>query len=132
METPAVNRQTLDNIVIDWEDEFNQLLADIKQRMLEKAASPQEAEQVNNLERIVLVYDLMMNNVIEEKGSWSHHGRRMNVQDNLKILSDKIRDKLEASPQLIQDTLSLARQKGDLVCQEYSAMIRWQWVDYLE
>ena len=131
VETPAVNRQTLNKIVIDWEDEFNQLLADIKQRMLENAASPQEAEQVNNLERIVLVYDLMMKNVIEENGSWSHHGRRMNVPDNLKILSDKIRDKLGASPQLIQDTLSLAWQKGDLVCQESNDMIRWQWVDYI-
>ncbi|MCP4630474.1 MAG: B12-binding domain-containing radical SAM protein [bacterium] len=132
VETPAVKRQTLDKIVIDWKDEFNQLLADIKQRMLEKAASPQEAEQLTNLERIVLVYDLMMKNVIEENGSWPHHEQRMNAQDNLKILSDKIGGKLEASPQLIQDTLSLARQKGDLDCQESNDMIRWQWADYLD
>jgi len=131
VETPAVDRQTLDEIVIGWEDEYNFLLADIKQRMLKKAASAQEAEQVNNLERIVLVYDLMMNNVIELKGSWSQDEQRMSNADNLKILSDKISTELDATEQLIRDTLNHALQQGDLICQETDGMIRWQWVDYI-
>jgi radical SAM superfamily enzyme YgiQ (UPF0313 family) len=132
VETLGVKRQTLDKIVIDWKDEYNQLLADIKQRMLAKTASSQEAQQVNNLERIVLVYDLMMKSVIEDKGSWPHNGQLMNAQENLKILSDKIRAKSEAGPQLIQDTLCRAWQKGDLVCQKSNDEIRWRWADYLE
>lgn len=131
VETPAVDRQTLDEIVIGWEDEYNQLLADIKQRMLKKAASAQEAEQVNNLERIVLVYDLMMKNVIEQKGSWSRDGQPMRTEDNLKILSDKISTELDATPQLIRDTLSHALQQGDLICQDSDETIRWQWVDFI-
>jgi radical SAM superfamily enzyme YgiQ (UPF0313 family) len=131
VETPAVDRQTLDEIVIGWEDEYTLLLGDIKQRMLKKAASVQEVAQVNNLERIVLVYDLMMKNVIEQKGSWSHDGQQFSTEKNLKILEDKICSELDAAPQLIRDTLSHALQKGDIVCQEAGGMIRWQWVDYI-
>jgi radical SAM superfamily enzyme YgiQ (UPF0313 family) len=132
VETPEVNRQTLDDIVMGWEDEYTLLLGDIKQRMLKKTASAQEAEQVNNLERIVLVYDLMMKNVIEQKGFWSHNGQPVSIQDNLNILGDKISTEIKAAPQLIQDTLNHALQKGDLICQETDKTIRWQWVDYLD
>jgi radical SAM superfamily enzyme YgiQ (UPF0313 family) len=131
VETPAVDRQTLDKIVMDWEDEYNQLLADIQKRMLKKTASAQEAEQLNNLERIVLVYDLMMKNVIEQKGSWLNNGLPMSTEENLNILCDKISTELEATPQLIRDTLSHARQQGDLNCQDSGDTIRWQWADYL-
>ena len=131
VETPAVDRQTLDNIVIGWEDEYTLLLGDIKARMLEKAASAQEAEQVNNLERIVLVYDLMMKNVIERKGAWPYAGKPLKTEDNLKIIADKISSELDATPQLIRDTLNHALQKGDLMCQKADGMIRWQWADYL-
>jgi anaerobic magnesium-protoporphyrin IX monomethyl ester cyclase len=131
VETPAVNRKTLDEIVIGWEDEYTLLLGDIKQRMLKNAASVQEAEQVNNLERIVLVYDLMMKNVIEQKGSWPHAGQQISTEDNLKTLVDKISHGLEATPQLISDTLNHALQKGDMICQEAGGMIRWQWAEYL-
>jgi radical SAM superfamily enzyme YgiQ (UPF0313 family) len=131
VETPAVDRQTLDDIVIGWEDEYTLLLGDIKQRMLKETASAQEAEQVNNLERIVLVYDLMMKNVIEQKGSWPHDGQQLSTEDNLKILSDKISTELDATPQLIRDTLNHALHHGDLICQESDKTIRWQWVDYI-
>jgi radical SAM superfamily enzyme YgiQ (UPF0313 family) len=131
VETPAVDRQTLDDIVIGWEDEYTLLLADIQQRMLKNAASTQEAEQLNNLERIVLVYDLMMKNVIEQKGSWPQDGQQRSTEDNLKILSDKISAELDATPQLIRDTLNHALHHGDLICQESGKTIRWQWVDYL-
>ena len=100
--------------------------------MLKNAASVQEAEQVNNLERIVLVYDLMMKNVIEQKGSWPHTGQKTSTEDNLKILVDKISKGLEATPQFIRDTLSHALKKGDLTCLEADGMIRWQWADYLK
>jgi radical SAM superfamily enzyme YgiQ (UPF0313 family) len=130
-ETPAVDRQTLDQIVIDWKEEYNQLLADIKQRMLKKTASAQEASQVNNLERIVLVYDLMMKKIIERRGTWFHGDQPMSTEDKLKILSDRISSELDAAPQLIQDTLRQARHQGDLICQDSADTIRWQWVDYL-
>jgi radical SAM superfamily enzyme YgiQ (UPF0313 family) len=132
VETPRVRRQTLDKIVIDWEDEYNRLLADIKQRMLENAASPQEAEQVNNLERIVLVYDLIMKNTIEKNGSWSINGGPQSNKDKLQLLTDKISSALNSPRQLVQKTLHHAVEQGDLVCQEKDGKIQWRWVDSLE
>jgi radical SAM superfamily enzyme YgiQ (UPF0313 family) len=131
VETPAVDRHTLDEIVIGWEDEYTLLLGDIKQRMLNKAASVQEADQVHNLERIVLVYDLMMQNVIEQKGCWPQGEPQFSIEDSLEFLVDKISNELDAAPQLIRDTLNHALAKGDIICQTADGMVRWQWVDYI-
>jgi hypothetical protein len=73
----------------------------------------------------------MMKNVIEQKGSWPHDGQQLSTEDNLKILSDKISTELDATPQLIRDTLNHALHHGDLICQESDKTIRWQWVDYI-
>ncbi|UCD77146.1 MAG: radical SAM protein [Desulfobacterales bacterium] len=131
VETAWVDRQMLDNIVISWESEYNQLLADIKQRMQTAEASPQEAGQLINLERIVLVYDLMMKNAIEQKGFWCKDGRSMRTEDNLRTLSDRIGSVVDADPQLLRDTLSHALQQGNLKYTDTNGEIRWQWVDYL-
>jgi len=131
VETSEVDRQSLDDIVIGWEDEYTLLLGDIKERMLKNTASDQEAEQVNNLERIVLVYDLIMKNVIEQIGSWRHNGQSLSTRANLKILSEKVNSAVDATPQLINDTLDHARRHGDLQCRNDGEMIEWQWVDHI-
>ena len=131
VETPAVDRQTLDKIVISWEDEYNQLLADIKIRMHQKSASTQEALQVVNLERIVLVYELMMQSAIEQNGYWPHDGRTVSPENNLKMLSERLGAALQPVPPLLQETLDHARQQGDLAYTESNGMIRWHWVEYL-
>ena len=131
VETPAVDRKMLDAIVIGWEDEYNQLLGDIKRRMPLNTASAQEIEQLTNLERIVLVYDLMMKNIIEHNGSWLRGRKPMTAAENLKLLCEKISTTLDAAPQLIRDTLSLALQQGDLRCRQTDETIRWEWADYI-
>jgi anaerobic magnesium-protoporphyrin IX monomethyl ester cyclase len=132
VETAAVDRAMLDQIVISWENEYNQLLADIKQRMQTAEASAEEAEQLSNLERIVLVYDLMMKKAVEEKGAWSGDGRRMSPEENLKTLCDRVSPLVEADPQLLHDALDRARQQGNLQCSEENGRIQWQWADFLD
>jgi anaerobic magnesium-protoporphyrin IX monomethyl ester cyclase len=132
VETASVDRQMLDQIVITWENEYNQLLADIKQRMQKAEASPEEANQLINLERIVLVYDLMMKNAIEQKGYWPNDGRPMRPEDNLRTLCDRIGSMVAADPQSLHDTLNHALQQGNLRCSNVNGKIRWQWVDYIE
>jgi radical SAM superfamily enzyme YgiQ (UPF0313 family) len=132
VETPAVNRNMLDEIVIEWENEYNQMLADIKQRMLQNIASEQEAEQVDNLERIVLVYDLMMKRIIEKRGSWSCDGQPVKLADYLSSLSERVTSEVQADQGLIQDTLKHAHDAGDLICRIENGKIRWQWADFLE
>jgi len=132
VETSEVDRQSLDDIVISWEDEYTLLLGDIKERMLKNTASALEAEQVNNLERVVLVYDLMMKNVIEQKGFWRHNGQSLSSQTNLNVLSERISPAVDAAPQLIRDTLDHAQRHGDLRYRCNNDMVEWHWVDYLE
>mgnify|MGYP001821445506 FL=1 len=132
VETPEVNHRMLDAIVIDWENEYNQLLADIKARMQQNEASEEEALQVINLERIVLIYDLMMKNEIERRGFWSHDGRPVSTADNLKKLAARISRSMDASFQMLYDTLGHAHKEGNLICTDRNGKVRWQWVEFLE
>jgi anaerobic magnesium-protoporphyrin IX monomethyl ester cyclase len=132
VQTPAVNRQMLDKIVIEWEDEYNQLLADIKKRMQRQDASEEEEQQVTNLERIVLVYDLMMKGAIEQNGSWHHEGRPPSTGDSLKILSNRINPMIDAEPMLLYATLDQVLKQGCLNYTEIDGNTQWHWVDYLE
>jgi radical SAM superfamily enzyme YgiQ (UPF0313 family) len=131
VETQAVDRQMLDNIVIKWEDEYNQLLGDIKQRMQTDEASDEEVYQLTNLERIVLVYDLMMQNAVEQKGYWPYDGLPLNPEGSLTILSGRIGATVDTEPQLLYDTLSHALRQGNLAYTQSDGTVRWQWVDFL-
>ena len=132
VETPEVSRRMMDGIVIEWENEYNQLLADIKQRMQKKEASDEEAQQVINLERIVMIYDLMMKNEIERNGVWSHDGRPVSTDDSLKKLADRISHSIDASFEMLYNTLGHALNQGNLTCKDKNGKIRWQWVDFLD
>jgi len=132
VETPEVDHRMLDGIVIEWEAEYNQLLADIKQRMQTNQASAQEAAQVINLERIVLIYDLMMESAIERRGFWPHNGSRPDKEEGLKKLAARIKPGTDATFEMLYDTLGHTLAQGSLTCMNRNGEVRWQWVDYLE
>ncbi len=131
VETPAVDHHTFDEIVVKWEQEYDDYLADIKVRMEKKEATKEEIWEIENLERIVLLYDLMMKNVIEQKGFWSHGGRPLSTLDNLKIFIDRISRSVDAGPQMLFDSLGHALKQGNLKYTDLNGTIRWQWVDFL-
>jgi hypothetical protein len=131
VETPSVDRRTLDEIVVKWEHEYNDYLAGIKARMGIKEATKAEIWEIENLERIVLLYDLMMENAIEQKGFWSHEGRPVSLQDNLKTLTDRISSSVDTGSEMLFDALDHALKQGNLKCTDLNGDIRWQWVDFL-
>jgi radical SAM superfamily enzyme YgiQ (UPF0313 family) len=131
VETPSVNRRMLDEIVIEWEDEYNQLLADIKQRMQTGEASHEEAQQVTNLERIVLIYDLMMSTEIERNGSWSHNDQTVGTADCLRELATRISRSFDATFEQLYDTLGHELQKGNLTYTDRNGKVQWRWKDHL-
>ena len=132
VETPEVKRRMLDEIVIEWENEYNQLLADIKQRIQRKEASNEDAQQVINLERIVLIYDLMMKNEVERNGFWSHDGRPLSTDDSLRKLADRIGRSSDATAEMLYSVLGHALGEGNLTYTDRNGNLRWQWKDYLE
>jgi len=131
VETPAVNRQMLDSIVGDWENEYNGYLEDIQHRAKQGRATADEIWEVENLERIVLIYDLMMQNIIEEKGHWQTDGPPLSPTDKLASLVDRIKKSTQKKAEDIYDTLQDAVQKGSLICTQDGGQVRWQWVDYI-
>jgi anaerobic magnesium-protoporphyrin IX monomethyl ester cyclase len=131
VETPSVNRQMLDNIVIEWENQFNGYLQDIKNRMKTGEAAPGEIREVSNLEHIVLIYDLMMKRAIEDKGTWKTPNNPASDSDILKALVDRIRDLTAAEPETIRAGLEHAVRRGNLICSVEGGQAKWQWVDYL-
>ena len=131
VETPAVNRHMLDDIAADWQNEYNGYLEDIKQRMQTGQATPDEIWEVTNLKRIVLIYDLMMQNVIEEKGSWQTDKNPLSGTDLLKVLANRIKDSI-SKPEDIHSTLQYAVEQGSLAVSVEGKKVRWQWVDYIK
>jgi radical SAM superfamily enzyme YgiQ (UPF0313 family) len=131
VETPSVDQKILDDIVVKWEAEYDDYLSDIQVRRADNRASKEEIWEIENLERIVLVYDLMMKGVIEENGYRRHQGSPVTEKELLTFLSNKICQTTDYDPEQIYETLSDAVLQGNLKHINKNGKIKWQWVDYL-
>jgi hypothetical protein len=99
--------------------------------MANKDATKDEIWEIENLERIVLVYDLMMKGVIEEKGYERRWKSSVTEKALLTLLSKKICQTTDYDRQQVYDTLSDAVWQGNLKHVDENGQIKWQWVDYL-
>ncbi len=131
VETPTVNRHMLDEIVTEWQNEYNGYLEDIQNRAEQGCATADEIWEVENLERIVLTYDLMMQNSIEDKGHWQSDGTPLSPADKLAKLVRRITKSTSTKADDIYNTLQDAIQKGSLICTQDGGRIKWQWRDSL-
>jgi anaerobic magnesium-protoporphyrin IX monomethyl ester cyclase len=129
-ETRTVTRQMLDEIAVAWEDRFNRYLGDIRDRMPAGKADADEIYQLTNLERIVLVYDLMMNDTLAQVGTWPD-GPQMNPGECLKTLVRRVEAAAPHGRERIRDALETAAGKGNLICVQTNGTVRWKWKDYL-
>ena len=131
VETPTVHRQMLDDIVSAWKNEYDGYLEDIKNRMQNDRATADEIWEVRNLERIVLIYDLMMKNLIEERGAWQVKKNPLTADEALNGLVRQINDATTHHPADIRQALQLAVDQGNLNFRNKDGQVKWQWVDYL-
>jgi len=131
VETPSVDHKMLDDIVVKWEAEYDDYLSDIQVRRAENQASKEEIWEIENLQRIVLVYDLMMKGVIEENGCRRHQGSSVTEKELLRFLSNKISQTMDYDPERIYETLSDAVRQGNLKHVSKNGKIKWHWVDFL-
>jgi anaerobic magnesium-protoporphyrin IX monomethyl ester cyclase len=132
VETAGVTKQILDDIVIRWESEYNNLLADIRRRMQTAEAQPDEVRQWTNLERTVFIYDLMMNRVVEREGCWKCRGSNQGSDGQaLRLLAERISRVTAYTPVEVGHHLTGAVERGDLVCQVTDGETQWKWKDCL-
>jgi anaerobic magnesium-protoporphyrin IX monomethyl ester cyclase len=128
VETPAVTRKMLDDIVIGWENDFNQYLGLVAERMATGEASEAEAWPLVNLERTVAIYDLMMENGLDKRGSWAIHSQTEHSRDLLNDLADHVALP-EANREKLISALTHALEKGFLTYSVTADRIQWKWVD---
>ena len=95
-------------------------------------ADEKEAWQLENLKRIVVIYDLMMQRTIETKGVIAGNGHALQPEEALKELA--ARAAKDVNPQSIDQvhhTLEYAFEKGNLTYKQDARGMTWRWVDYL-
>lgn len=129
--TTAITEQTLDDIVNNWQTDFDTWLDDIKKRRDRGEASEEEAWPLTNLEHIVLIYDLMSNQVLENliPQPCSETAERDSVA--LSKLTDQIADSIPHTAKQTLKTIQYAFEKGYITQTRSHGQCRWQWLDYL-
>ena len=128
-ETETVSRGMLDAIALEWETNFNRYLGGVKERILAGTAGADEAQQLINLERIVVVYDLMMKQVIETAGRWKADGDSANR--TLERLIGQASGMVAGAPAVTREAIEDAVQKENLVCDVQDGRVEWRWQDYI-
>ncbi|MBW1837119.1 MAG: cobalamin-dependent protein [Deltaproteobacteria bacterium] len=131
VETPTVNRKMLDDIVVEWENKFDEWLGEIKRRMESGEATPEEAWQLQRLEHTVLIYDLMMGSILEQKGFWHSGDQPVSQREAFKVLVGRIERSTQYTQQQIVHTLDFAITSGNLRYVQRNGASRWEWVDFL-
>jgi radical SAM superfamily enzyme YgiQ (UPF0313 family) len=133
IETASVSHQMLDAVVLDWENQYDQYLGHIHQRIQNGNATDDEIGQLKNLENTVTLYDLMMNAHIEESGSLSVFAPDTVISQEraLEILMNRITDSSDMDPQKLRTALKHAIENGDLQLNDSSGEMRWKWRNFL-
>jgi radical SAM superfamily enzyme YgiQ (UPF0313 family) len=132
VETSAVSRETLDAIVLQWEDKYDQFLAQTDRDRRTGQADAGALQQLENLERIVVLYEWMMADTL------LHHGRYPAKvcpgsagEDHLAFLAERIAADSPHPVKRVRRILAHAYRHGSLNCRLKGDTIHWTWVEEL-
>jgi len=131
VETSSVNQDMLNETVMEWERECDEWLTMIQASTKKGEATEEETFQVNRLEQTIIIYDLMMGGVLEEKGFWSIN-KSVSCSENLKTLVKRVASSTHYSEDLILSALNSSLEKKNLRYTEKDGQISWEWVDLLQ
>ena len=131
IETAAVDKDTLDAVVIQWEKKYNDYLGDLKTLREKGLGTLEEIWPLTRLEHTVYLYELMMNRVIEEQGETDSPPTGGSTADAVQALVEKIKGSIKATDDELRRSLEFAVERGYLRPVQEPEKIRWEWVDYL-
>jgi anaerobic magnesium-protoporphyrin IX monomethyl ester cyclase len=131
VENSGIRPAVLDQVASSWMKRFDLWLADVEKRMALDQALPEEAAQIDNLKRTVLIYDLMMDSLLEQYGSLPLDDGGQSEPDGITRLAAVLADHVKNEPVEIADTLRQAIEANALVWVTKSGLKRLCWVDYL-
>ncbi len=125
----------LDPAVLDaqaekWEQRLHIYLEDIRRKMDRGAALPEEEAQILNMERTVIIYEMMMADVLNKVTLEAGQGAMK--KDPIRQLSRLAAAELQAfTPDQIAEALLEADRRQGLQRVKQNGHVRWEWVDYL-
>ena len=93
--------------------------------------TPEEAWQLKRLEHTVLIYDIMMEAVLEKKGLWQNGVQPVSDEDAFKTLIQRVLESTRYTGEQLADSLHFAVISGNLACLRENDNIQWKWVDHL-
>ncbi len=131
VETDGVDSATMDGVAKQWKDEFDEYLGEVKMKMENGTATPQEAWQLVSLENTVINCDLMMKSAIEKNGAWAVSQRRCDQDELLATLAKRVYDYTGYPAARVKDSLKWAMDAGALEYKISGETVKWSWRDHL-
>jgi len=130
----GIGREQLDAIAVDWETRLKDYLDDIGRRILTNDASEEERQQIRNMERTVILHELMMAESLEKAvpcdGIMTDAASLVTAIDDL---ATRIAGSLpDWTVEKIQDALQHAwKREGLHLAAHPDGGMAWRWVDFL-
>jgi radical SAM superfamily enzyme YgiQ (UPF0313 family) len=133
VENSGIRSEVLDEVASGWMRRFDLWLGDVENRMARGEARPDEIDQVVNLKRTVLTYDLMMGSLLEQYGSLPPEAGSLPDTDRLAQLAATLAGFVQNPPEEIADTLNRALASGWAAWSQKTtdSRLHLQWVDTL-
>jgi len=130
-ETRNVDRGRLDAMAVEWETRLKDYLDDIGRRMLTGDAREEEIQQIRNMERTVILHELMMTGALETAAPVNGNGASPAAA--IESLTRQVSACLpDWSDDKIHDALNHARDRNGLrPTHRTDGHTSWHWVDYL-
>jgi len=131
VETATVSRQMLDTIAESWENGINASIQAMRDKIRSGEANAYETWQIENMERFFFLYDLMMKETIEDRGSWLNGVSQPSVEEALATLADRVSAALGKTRQETLGWLREVQQLDGLRLTQTDDGVCWQWHEYL-
>ena len=127
--TAGVAPETMDAIVADSQQQFDQWLAAIADRRSRGLASQAEAWPLTRLEHTVVLYDIMMQQLLEKHANWSVTRSGETSRHWQEMLVGRLGKKLAHPRQQIRAAVRFAVAENYLTCTCEAGRVSWSWVD---
>ncbi len=129
--TAGVRPETMDAVVIDGERQFDRWLEEIARIREDGRATAEAVWPLVRLEHTVVLYDMMMKRLIEDKGDWSAEKSDEADLTPTEKLIHRLSAELDHPPARIQAAIEFAVGQRYLTRSAANGRIHWSWVDYL-
>lgn len=129
--TAGVHPETMDAIVIDGERQFDRWLGEIARIREGGRATAEAIWPLVRLEHTVVIYDMMMKRLIEDRGNWPAETSDEADANPTGKLIDRLSGELDHPPARIRAAIEFAAGQRYLTRNSASGRIHWSWVDYL-